>query len=112
MAVAALIARSMAGESFADPSPLAPKSLTLITAAGPTSAQDAAGGIPLTTARAAEAMTNPRRVLFMCLALPLRCQPTVRLSRLGPPFAVVAVARTVLLPAFSDALIDVVTQVF
>src|SRR5689334_8360973 len=38
--------------------------------------------------------------------------PTVSLSRLGPPLAVVAVARTVLLPAFSGALSVLVAQVF
>src|SRR6266542_4200571 len=71
MPFAVVIARSMAGESLVLPLPVAPKSRTLSTAAGPTSAlaADAAGAVPPTTARAAEAMTNPRRVLFIAFAL-------------------------------------------
>src|SRR5262245_6956917 len=108
MPFAAVIARSMAGESLLLPLPVAPKSRTLSTAVGPTSA--AAGVIP-TTARAAEAMTKPRRVLFIGFRSPVIGQPTVRLSRLGQPFAVVAVTRMVLLPAFSDAVIVRAAQV-
>src|SRR4051812_10188301 len=64
MAFAAVIARSMAAESLLLPFPVAPKSRTFTTAAGPTSAE-ALGSMPPTTARAAPATTNPRRVLFI-----------------------------------------------
>src|SRR5438132_1169469 len=70
MPFAAVIALSMAGESLVMLSPLAPKSLTFSTAVGPTSAE-APGARPATTARAAEAMTNPRRVLFIGFRSPV-----------------------------------------